>query len=50
MQRRYDVNKLAVLHGQRRYVIYLASATANDDAEDHRSSFEEIRQSFHFTN
>src|SRR6476620_8470443 len=44
----YDVNKLAVLHGQRGYVIYLASATANDDAEDHRI-FEGIRQSFHFT-
>lgn len=45
----YDVNKLAALHGQRGYVFYLASATANDDAQDQRI-FEQIRQTFHFTN
>ena len=44
----YDVNKLAVLHGQRGYIVYLPSRTANDDTEDQRI-FEGIRQSFHFT-
>lgn len=45
----YDVNKLAALHGHRGYIIYLPSATANDDTEDRRI-FEGIRQSFRFTN
>jgi hypothetical protein len=36
------------LHGQRGYIIYLPSATANDDAEDQRI-FDGIRQSFRFT-
>jgi len=45
----FDVNKLAALHGQRGYVFYLASATANDDTQDQRI-FEQIRQTFHFTN
>ncbi len=44
----YDVNKLAALHGGRGYIIFLASPTANDDAED-RSIFESIRSSFQFT-
>jgi len=44
----YDVNKLAALHGGRGYIIFLASRTANDDAEDRRI-FESIRSSFRFT-
>jgi hypothetical protein len=44
----YDVNKLAALHGGRGYIIFLASPTANDDAEDRRI-FESIRSSFLFT-
>jgi hypothetical protein len=44
----FDVNKLAVLHGQRGYIVYLVSKTANDDAEDQRI-FDAIRESFHFT-
>jgi hypothetical protein len=44
----YDVNKLAALHGHRGYIIYLVSATANDDAEDRRI-FDGIRESFRFT-
>jgi len=44
----YDVNKLAALHGTRGYIIFLASRTANDDAEDRRI-FESIRSSFDFT-
>jgi len=43
-----DVNKIVALHDGRGYVIYMPSATANDDAEDQRI-FEAIRQSFHFT-
>ena len=39
---------LAALHGDRGYVVYLPSATANDDAED-QSIFDGIRQSFRFT-
>ena len=44
----FDAIQLAALHGDRGYVIYLGSATANDDAEDRRI-FEGIRQSFRFT-
>ena len=44
----FDSIHLAALHGDRGYVVYLASATANDDAEDRRI-FEGIRQSFRFT-
>ena len=44
----YDVNKLAALHGNRGYVLYLPSATANSDSEDRRV-FEQIRSSFRFT-
>jgi hypothetical protein len=44
----YDVIHLAAVHGDRGYVIYMPSATANDDAEDQRI-FERIRQSFRFT-
>lgn len=43
-----DVNLLAALHGGRGHVVYLPSATANDDAEDRRI-FEGIRRSFRFT-
>lgn len=43
-----DANKLAALHGQRGYMMFMPSATANDDAEDRRI-FARIRQSFHFT-
>jgi len=44
----FDGIQLAALHGDRGYVFYLASATANDDAQD-RQIFEGIRQSFRFT-
>jgi hypothetical protein len=44
----FDANNLAVVHGQRGYIIYMPSATANDDAQD-RSIFEGIRKSFRFT-
>ena len=44
----FDAIQLAALHGDRGYVVYLASVTANDDAEDRRI-FEGIRQSFRFT-
>jgi hypothetical protein len=44
----YDVNKLAALHGNRGYMMYLPSDTANSDAEDGRI-FDEIRTSFRFT-
>jgi hypothetical protein len=44
----YDVNLLAALHGKRGYVIFLASETANDNAQDRRV-FESMRQSFRFT-
>ena len=44
----FDSIQLAALHGDRGYVFYMASATANDDAEDRRI-FEGIRQSFRFT-
>jgi hypothetical protein len=43
----YDVNKLAALHGQRGYMIFLPSVSANDDAVD-RSVFSSIRRSFQF--
>jgi hypothetical protein len=45
----YDVIKLAALHGERGYMLFLPSKAANGDAEDRRI-FESIRQSFHFTN
>jgi hypothetical protein len=44
----YDVNVLAALHGERGYVIFLASETASDNAQDRRV-FESMRQSFRFT-
>ena len=44
----FDAIQLAALHGDRGYVFYLGSDTANDDAEDRRI-FEGIRQSFRFT-
>jgi hypothetical protein len=44
----YDPIHLVALHGDRGYVVYMGSITANDDAEDRRI-FEEIRQSFRFT-
>ena len=44
----YHVIKLAALHATRGYIIFLASATANDDAKDRRA-FESIRKSFRFT-
>jgi hypothetical protein len=44
----YHVNKLAALHGTRGYMIFLASPTANDDAQN-RGAFESIRRSFRFT-
>jgi hypothetical protein len=44
----YHVNKLATLHGTRGYMIFLASPTANDDAQNRRT-FESIRRSFRFT-
>ena len=43
-----DAIHLVALHGDRGYVVYMGSATANDDAEDRRI-FEGIRQSFRFT-
>ena len=45
----FDGIQLAAVHGDRGYVFYLASATANDDAQD-RQIFEGFRQSFRFTN
>jgi hypothetical protein len=45
----YDVNKLAALHGQHGYMLYLPSAATNDDTEDRRI-FDGIRQSFRYTN
>jgi hypothetical protein len=44
----YDVIKLAALHGDRGYMMFLPSKAANDDAVD-RSTFELIRRSFRFT-
>jgi hypothetical protein len=44
----YHVNKLAALHATRGYMIFLASPTADNDAENGRI-FESIRRSFHFT-
>ena len=44
----YDVNKLAALHGNRGYMIFLPSPDTNDDAVDRRI-FESIRRSFRFT-
>ena len=44
----YDVNLLAALHEGRGYIGFLASDSANDDAEDRRI-FESIRSSFGFT-
>ena len=44
----YDVIHLVALHGDRGYMFYMGSSTANDDAEDLRI-FDEARQSFRFT-
>jgi hypothetical protein len=44
----YDVNLLAALHKGRGYIMFLASKSANDNAEDRRI-FESIRSSFGFT-
>ncbi len=44
----YDVNLLAALHEGRGYITFLASQSANDDAED-QSILESIRSSFGFT-
>jgi hypothetical protein len=44
----YHVHKLAALHRTRGYMLFLASPTADDDAEN-RSIFESIRRSFRFT-
>ena len=44
----YDVNLLAALHQGRGYIMFLASKSANDDAEDRRI-FESIRTSLGFT-
>jgi hypothetical protein len=44
----YYVNKLAALHGNRGYLILLASRAGTDHAKDRRI-FESIRRSFHFT-
>ena len=44
----YDVNLLAALHEGRGYIMFLASKSANDDAEDRRI-FEAIRSSLGFT-
>ena len=44
----FDAIHLAALHGDRGYIFYLGSATANDDAQD-RQIFEGFRQSFRFT-
>ena len=44
----YHVNKLAALHSARGYMIFLASPTANHDA-DNRRIFKSIRRSFRFT-
>jgi hypothetical protein len=43
-----DATHLVALHGDRGCVVYMVSATANDDAED-RQDFEGVRQSFRFT-
>ena len=43
-----DAIHLVALHGDRGYVVYMGSATMNDDAEDRRI-FDGIRQSFRFT-
>jgi hypothetical protein len=44
----FDVKKLAALHGTRGYMVFLASPTARNDAEDGRI-FDSIRRSFRFT-
>ena len=44
----YDVNKLAAVHGERGYMVFLPSMAANDNAKD-QQVFESIRQSFRFT-
>jgi hypothetical protein len=44
----YDVNKLATVHGERGYMVFLPSKSANDNAED-AQVFESIRRSFRFT-
>lgn len=44
----YAVNKLAVLHAARGYVVLLASPTGHNRAENRRA-FESVRRSFRFT-
>ncbi len=44
----YDVIKLAALHGDRGYMVFLPSMAANDDVVD-RTMFESMRRSFRFT-
>jgi len=44
----YDVTKLAALHEGRGYIVFLASNSENDNAED-RQIFESLRSSFGFT-
>jgi hypothetical protein len=44
----FYVKKLAALHGTRGYMLFLASPTARNDAEDGRI-FDSIRRSFRFT-
>lgn len=44
----YHVHKLAALHAARGYMIFLASPTADNDAENRRV-FESMRRSFRFT-
>jgi hypothetical protein len=43
----FDVRKLAALHGTRGYMLFLASPTARNDADDRRI-FDSIRRSFRF--
>jgi hypothetical protein len=44
----YHVSKVATLHGNRGYMMFLASPTANHIAENQRT-FDAIRRSFRFT-
>lgn len=44
----YDVHKLAALHGNRGYMVFLPSSSTNDKAVDRRV-FDSVRTSFRFT-
>jgi hypothetical protein len=44
----FDVIKVAALHGERGYMLFMPSKSANDNAEDRRI-FTSVRQSFRFT-